>query len=122
MTIVLGFVLAMGMVLYIGYPLFVRGGVVDDEAVNEGAADEIERAVAARRSRGKAKGRHQASVARAEAGGTRACPSCGSARAPEDRFCAGCGVALDNRCPACGAAHEDDDRFCAACGLALAAE
>lgn len=119
MTMVLGFVLAVGMVLYIGYPLFVRGGV-DEDVADEAAVDEIERAVAARRGRGKATGRPKAS-APAGAAVARFCPACGAARGSEDRFCASCGAALDNRCPSCGAAHEDSDRYCAGCGEALTA-
>ncbi len=121
MTIVLGFVLAVGMVIYIGYPLFVRSGVADEELADEGAVDVIERAVAARRGRGGGRGRPQPSTAAATSV-ARLCPACGAKRAPEDRFCARCGTALDSRCPGCGVVYEDADRFCAACGLALVAE
>lgn len=50
------------------------------------------------------------------------CPECGRERAPEDRFCAGCGASLAQLCPDCGAPFDEGDRFCARCGARLAPE
>jgi hypothetical protein len=61
----------------------------------------------------------------------RACPQCGRAAAPEDKFCAGCGAGLPTvapvvvqpvspQCPQCGRPVSERDRFCPACGQPLA--
>lgn len=50
------------------------------------------------------------------AAGAGACPSCGRARRPGDRFCQGCGKRLADACPACGAALPAEARFCKRCG------
>ncbi len=62
--------------------------------------------------------------------GERACPACGHAARPEDKFCAACGAALpapepkpapasDRACPQCGRPCQPTDRFCGSCGAAL---
>ena len=67
-----------------------------------------------------------------------ACPSCGAAAAPGNKFCLSCGGSLaapeapsaqapaapeqqDNSCPACGVATAPDNKFCLSCGTPLAA-
>ena len=58
----------------------------------------------------------------------RACPQCGNAYAPNDRFCVRCGGSLPSaqaaasgiQCPSCRAAIHEGDRFCAKCGHVLA--
>jgi predicted RNA-binding Zn-ribbon protein involved in translation (DUF1610 family) len=51
-----------------------------------------------------------------------ACPSCGKAYKPEDRFCVACGAALPEAassvlvCPSCGASVRKGDNFCPKCG------
>ncbi|MCC7352696.1 MAG: zinc ribbon domain-containing protein [Anaerolineae bacterium] len=61
----------------------------------------------------------------AVADGLRACPRCGHAAAPDDRFCGNCGAALPEKaitvCPHCGMPRKPGDRFCAHCGKPLAA-
>jgi len=72
---------------------------------------------------------------RVRAGGGRACPACGEAYQPGDRFCVRCGGALplgdqiksalppaEPLCPSCGAALQEGDRFCAKCGYTLRGE
>lgn len=118
MTLIVGFLLAVGMVVYIGCPLFVRG-VVDDEIIDERTGDEIERAVAVRRGRGKAQSRPHTDAPVGD-GANRFCAACGAARKPADRFCSRCGAAFALRCGRCGEAYEAEDAFCASCGLALA--
>ncbi len=60
--------------------------------------------------------------------GRLACPACGHACRPGDRFCVSCGSALTPAtpvgtvCPACGADVRAGDRFCARCGQVLSAE
>jgi hypothetical protein len=53
----------------------------------------------------------------------RACPRCGHAATPEDRFCGHCGAALPEQtvaaCAYCGTSREPTDRFCANCGRPL---
>jgi len=52
----------------------------------------------------------------------RSCPSCGQLNGPGDRFCVGCGKALEPReaprptCSACGAELKLQARFCVSCG------
>jgi predicted amidophosphoribosyltransferase len=66
------------------------------------------------------------------AGSGRACPACGEAYQPGDRFCVRCGGPLPQGeqvksplpqtgpvCPSCGAALQEGDRFCAKCGYTL---
>lgn len=50
------------------------------------------------------------------------CPSCGTAFAEGDRFCARCGATLSTTCPNCGRPTTIDDRFCAKCGATLITE
>jgi predicted nucleic acid-binding Zn ribbon protein len=58
----------------------------------------------------------------------RACPVCGQALAADDRFCVGCGRAVEPpeaptpACPACGAALKPQARFCVGCGAPVAGE
>jgi predicted nucleic acid-binding Zn ribbon protein len=72
---------------------------------------------------------------RARAGGAPACPVCGTAYQPGDRFCVRCGGSLppgdqarsaplpaQRTCPSCGAALHEGDRFCAGCGYTLHTE
>lgn len=59
------------------------------------------------------------------------CPLCGRRYAVDDRFCAVCGVSLEEppphaeeepepaSCPACSAPYAPGDRFCAVCGTSL---
>ncbi len=55
--------------------------------------------------------------------GARACPRCGYAAMPEDRFCGNCGAALPEQavaaCAYCGTPREPTDRFCTNCGRPL---
>lgn len=48
-----------------------------------------------------------------------ACPRCGAAVQPDDRFCPRCGAALAARCPKCGTPAEAGDQFCGKCGTQL---
>lgn len=59
-----------------------------------------------------------------------ACPSCGAAAAPDNKFCLSCGTPLapptppppqGNNCSTCGAAAAPDNKFCLSCGTPLAA-
>lgn len=96
------FLLTLAVVLYVGYPLFVREETLDE--------DVLEMAVAERRRR-KQKG----------LGTANACPSCGAGNDPADRFCGSCGAFLGPRCPRCGARSQQGDAFCASCGAKLTA-
>jgi class 3 adenylate cyclase/tetratricopeptide (TPR) repeat protein len=49
-----------------------------------------------------------------------ACPNCGSATRPGQRFCSECGQPLAGSCPNCGAPYEGSPRFCGECGTPLA--
>jgi class 3 adenylate cyclase/tetratricopeptide (TPR) repeat protein len=49
-----------------------------------------------------------------------ACPNCGSATRPGQKFCSECGQPLASSCPNCGAAYEGSPRFCGECGTPLA--
>jgi len=65
--------------------------------------------------------------------GARGCPSCGRPAAAADQFCAICGAALADEltpvslpaeeaaCPKCGRHADPGDRFCAGCGQILSA-
>ena len=48
-----------------------------------------------------------------------ACPSCGEANPPGNRFCGSCGSSLDVSCGACGAMNPLANRFCGSCGTSL---
>jgi class 3 adenylate cyclase len=48
-----------------------------------------------------------------------ACPRCGAAILPGQKFCADCGLALGASCPNCGIPYEGSPRFCAECGHQL---
>src|SRR5690606_1637053 len=48
-----------------------------------------------------------------------ACPVCGRAAGPDDRFCGRCGAALPLACPRCGRAVEADLAYCTSCGQGL---
>jgi class 3 adenylate cyclase/tetratricopeptide (TPR) repeat protein len=50
---------------------------------------------------------------------TKACPSCGSDIALDNRFCPQCGTAQALACAACGHANAAGSRFCAQCGAKL---
>ncbi|MCI0649998.1 MAG: zinc ribbon domain-containing protein [Chloroflexi bacterium] len=45
-----------------------------------------------------------------------ACPACGQAVEPDDRFCVACGAALPLACPNCAAVLPANARFCPQCG------
>lgn len=96
------FLVTLAVVLYVGYPLFVREETLDE--------DLLEAAVAERRQRKQKPPRN-----------TNSCPACGAGYDPTDRFCASCGAALGLRCGACGASNQQGDAFCAVCGAGLAA-
>ena len=49
-----------------------------------------------------------------------ACPRCGSATRPGQKFCADCGLALGATCANCGAVYDGSPSFCAECGHQLA--
>ncbi len=102
----LGFILTLAVVVFVGYPLFSREAVPVE--------DSLELAIAQRR--GKAKGAAAATRGR----GKTACPRCGAANLPQDRFCARCGTELALTCPACGNKYDAGDLFCASCGAKLA--
>lgn len=54
---------------------------------------------------------------RALVAGSTSCPKCGTPHAPEDVFCAKCGVSLRGvRCPSCGKRAAVGDKFCSKCG------
>ena len=48
------------------------------------------------------------------------CRQCGEAAQPGQRFCQGCGTAIDKVCAGCGAAARVDARFCGMCGRGFA--
>lgn len=51
------------------------------------------------------------------AGGTKACPSCGTQLPEGAKFCSSCGATLGARlCPKCGASLQPTARFCDNCG------
>src|SRR5215211_4371369 len=53
----------------------------------------------------------------AESGGpAMRCANCATENAPGNKFCTGCGTALDSRCGQCGRAIPPTARFCGACG------
>ena len=95
-------------------PAAARGGVGDD-----GASAREESVL----EKGLEKEIRQARRKGAVPLGARACPRCGYAVAPEDRFCGTCGAALLEQtvaaCAYCGAPREPTDRFCANCGRPL---
>jgi class 3 adenylate cyclase/pimeloyl-ACP methyl ester carboxylesterase len=47
------------------------------------------------------------------------CPACHVANPEANRFCMGCGSALERSCASCGASAPPEARFCGACGTAL---
>jgi class 3 adenylate cyclase len=47
------------------------------------------------------------------------CTACGHANPAGNRFCGGCGAALERQCAACQHANPPDHRFCGGCGAAL---
>ena len=48
------------------------------------------------------------------------CRQCGEAVQPGQRFCEGCGTAIDKACAGCSAAARADARFCGMCGRGFA--
>lgn len=109
-----GFVLTVAVVVFVGYPLFVREEGPPDDA--------LEAAIAERRGKKRTAGGGKAATASAPLATHRAvkCGSCGASNLPEDKFCARCGSALGGRCGACGAPYVAGDVFCAKCGTRLA--
>jgi hypothetical protein len=102
----------MVVVVFVGYPLFVR------EA--EPAEDALEAAIAQRRGKKRA-ATAQAAPVSSRARGVTKCTQCGASNLPEDRFCARCGAGLgQQRCTACGTEYDEGDMFCAKCGERLA--
>jgi len=90
------------------------------------AADEIERAVAARRKTRAAatvEDQIEAEVAARRkpvpAANAVICPNCGASAQPGDRFCPKCGQTLALTCANCGAPAHPGDQFCATCGTKL---
>jgi hypothetical protein len=77
--------------------------------------DEIEAAVSQRRQ-----GRRGAASRPVEAQPAAACPACGQAPKPGDRFCAHCGSTLEAVCGECGQPLSAHEAFCAACGTRAA--
>ncbi|HEV2981630.1 MAG TPA: adenylate/guanylate cyclase domain-containing protein [Solirubrobacteraceae bacterium] len=53
---------------------------------------------------------------------TASCPACGAQTDAAQRFCGGCGRALQRACPACGQENPQGFQFCGACGAVLGAE
>lgn len=94
------------------------------------AEDEIERAIAARRTRPVAGDAIEAAVAARRNGKAQAgpvCTQCGAALKPGDRFCGSCGAVITTQpavtgpqCANCGEALTTDDRFCGHCGAKVA--
>lgn len=102
MVLAVGFLLTVAVVVYVGYPLFVREPAP--------AEDALELAIAQRRAR--------TSVPRKNGV---VCVACGVANEPGDRFCARCGrPLLERRCSTCGEPYDEGDVFCAKCGEKLA--
>jgi len=48
------------------------------------------------------------------------CTACGHDNSGSNRFCGGCGSALERRCSACQSVNPPDNRFCGSCGTPLA--
>jgi membrane protease subunit (stomatin/prohibitin family) len=63
----------------------------------------------------------QGQPAPAPAAGSRFCPNCGNAVAPDAKFCANCGFNLQaaNACPNCGKSNPPGSKFCQECGTQL---
>jgi hypothetical protein len=103
----------MVVVVFVGYPLFVR------EA--EPAEDVLEAAIAQRRGKKRSATTQASSVAASRSRGVVTCAQCGASNLQDDRFCARCGAGLgQQRCTACGTAYDEGDVFCAKCGERLA--
>ncbi|MHB1004293.1 MAG: zinc-ribbon domain-containing protein [Chloroflexota bacterium] len=103
-----GFLLTVGVAIFVGYPLFVREAAPEEDA--------LEAAIAQRRGKKKgASARMSAPVGPAGRRG-KVCAKCGSGNLPEDRFCARCGSTLGLRCATCGSEYDEGDLFCAKCG------
>jgi len=119
----------MGVVIFLLLALLIAGAIVYPLLPGRAPAllapvvtdDQIETAV--RR------------LLRTRAGGGRACPTCGEAYQPGDRFCVRCGGALPVGdqiqsalpaagllCPSCGASLQKGDKFCTKCGYTLQTE
>ncbi|MGR9090476.1 MAG: double zinc ribbon domain-containing protein, partial [Gammaproteobacteria bacterium] len=49
------------------------------------------------------------------------CAQCGHENPAGNRFCGGCGAALEHSCGSCGHGNPPDHRFCGGCGAALGA-
>jgi hypothetical protein len=79
--------------------------IQDEDAAEEQLSNQIEDAVRLRRTT-----RTQGS----------SCRACGKRLEPGDRFCPGCGSAVQGGCPRCGAQIAPGDKFCACCGERLA--
>jgi len=47
------------------------------------------------------------------------CATCGQANPSSNRFCGGCGAALERLCSACQEPNPPDQRFCGGCGASL---
>ena len=47
------------------------------------------------------------------------CAACGHENPDGNRFCGGCGAALQRVCPSCAHPNPADHRFCGGCGAAL---
>ncbi len=47
------------------------------------------------------------------------CPSCGHENPESDRFCGGCGTALERVCASCEHRNPPGHRFCGGCGNPL---
>ena len=47
------------------------------------------------------------------------CPSCGNDNPQDNRFCGGCGTALEKTCADCGYVNPPDHQFCGGCGHPL---
>jgi uncharacterized OB-fold protein len=120
MGVVLFFVLAAAVAAALVYPLLPgRGPAVESPAALGPAWSDGQIEGAVRRIR----------QARQEDG--LACPDCGHAYRPGDRFCVRCGaelplpegaVAGGRVCPSCGAVVRGDELFCSRCGHRLAVE
>lgn len=48
-----------------------------------------------------------------------ACPHCGTANPPGQKFCGECGAKLVKKCPACGKIANPSQKFCGECGSQL---
>ena len=107
-----GFLLTIGVAVFVGYPLFVR------EAAP--AEDALEAAIAQRRGNKKGATARVSSSVRPAGRRGNVCVKCGTGNLPEDRFCARCGSSLGLRCTTCGTEYDEGDLFCAKCGAKLA--